>query len=72
METTLKFKTNINCDGCVATVTPILDKAQGICHWDVDLEDENKLLTVHSTGVTSEEIIRRIGEVGFKAEEITK
>ncbi len=72
METTLKFKTNINCDGCVATVTPILDEAQGICHWDVDLEDENKLLTIHSTGVTSEEIIRRIGEVGFKAEEITK
>jgi hypothetical protein len=25
----MKFKTNIKCDGCIATVTPILDHAVG-------------------------------------------
>jgi hypothetical protein len=32
----LHFKTNINCGGCVAKVTPKLNETEGICHWSVD------------------------------------
>lgn len=33
---TLQFKTNINCSGCVAKVTPELNETEGIWHWNVD------------------------------------
>ena len=32
----LKFKTNINCGGCVAQATPFLDEACGIGNWEVN------------------------------------
>ena len=68
MENTLKFKTNINCNGCKATVTPVLDQAEGICHWEVDLENDDKVLSVHSEGITSGEVIEKLKSVGFEAE----
>ncbi len=46
---TLKFKTNINCGGCIAKVTPFLDKAEGIASWSVDTNVPEKILTVKPT-----------------------
>ena len=43
---TKKFKTNIKCTGCVATVTPFLDEAVGERQWEVDLTDPSRILTV--------------------------
>jgi len=63
-----KFKTNIKCGGCVSKVTPVLNEAEGICHWNVDTNSEYKVLSVHSKGITEEEIIRRVTEAGFKIE----
>lgn len=68
MDTLLKFKTNINCNGCKATVTPFLDKTDGICHWDVDLENKDKILTVHSTGISAEEVKKVIKQAGYNSE----
>lgn len=65
------FKTNINCGGCVATVKPHLDQAEGLCHWEVDLQSKDRVLTVHSEGITEEEVIRTVQEAGFKIEPIT-
>lgn len=65
---TLKFKTNINCGGCVATVTPFLNEAEGICHWNVDTAGKDKILTVTSDGITEKEIIQKVEEAGFKIE----
>ena len=56
----LQFKTNINCGGCVASVKPHLDNADGICHWEVDTTNKDKVLTVKSTGITEEQVIETI------------
>lgn len=64
------FKTNINCSGCVANVTPALNAAEGICHWTVDTENANKILTVHSDGITENEIINAVKSAGYKIETI--
>lgn len=69
---TLKFKTNINCSGCVAKVTPFLNDADGICHWDVDTVNKDKILSVHSEGITEEEVIKKVQEAGFKIELLTQ
>ena len=49
-----QFKTNINCGGCIASVKPHLDKAEGICHWEVDTANKDKVLTVKSEGITDQ------------------
>ncbi len=64
----LKFKTNINCNGCVGKVTPFLNDTDGICHWDVDTANKDKILSVHTEGITEEEVIEKVQEAGFKIE----
>jgi len=68
----LQFKTNINCGGCVAKVKPFLNEAEGICHWEVDTANKDKILSVHSDGITQEEIIKKVQEAGFKIELLTQ
>lgn len=67
-EKTLVFRTNINCSGCVAQVTPALEGAEGVCHWNVDTSDKNKTLVVHSTGITADQVIQKVNEAGFQIE----
>ncbi|MFV0472257.1 MAG: heavy-metal-associated domain-containing protein [Paludibacteraceae bacterium] len=66
----LKFKTNLNCGGCVSKVQSGLDKAEGICHWNVDIDSADKTLTVSSKGITAEKVVAIIKSKGFEAETI--
>ncbi len=67
----LQFKTNINCSSCVATVTPFLNDAEGVCHWDVDTTTKDKVLSVKSEGITEQEVIEAVQKAGFKIESLT-
>ncbi|MBV8251089.1 MAG: hypothetical protein JO154_00680 [Chitinophaga sp.] len=67
---TYKFKTNINCSGCVAAVTPHLNKEEGISHWNVDTKVDEKILTVEAHGKTAEEVAAVVAKAGFAAEKI--
>lgn len=67
-----QFKTNINCGGCVASVTPHLDNAAGICEWNVDTNNKDKVLTVKTEGVTRDQVLDLIKKAGFKAEPLAE
>jgi copper chaperone len=67
---TQKFKTNINCGNCVATVTPFLNQIDEVENWKVDTENPNKILTVEGNDCTADEIIAVIKKAGFNAEVI--
>lgn len=67
---TLKFRTNINCGGCVAKVTPFLNKQEGVKSWEVDTNSPDKILTVESNSASEEEVKATLQRVGFKAEKI--
>jgi copper chaperone len=67
----IQFKTNINCGGCVATVKPHLDNAEGICHWEIDTTNKDKILTVHSDGITREQVLEIVRKAGYTAEPLT-
>jgi copper chaperone len=67
---TLKFKTNIKCSGCIATVSPYLDDLTGIENWEVDTVHPDKILTVASENVSSEKVISKLKEAGYSAETI--
>lgn len=64
----LKFKTNINCGGCIVKVKPHLDNAEGVSNWEVDTANKNKVLTVKTDGITQEEVIETVIKAGFKIE----
>jgi len=63
-----QFKTNINCAGCIASVKPHLDNANGIFEWEVDTANKDKILTVKSEGISKKQIIETIEKAGFKIE----
>ncbi len=67
---TLKFKTNVNCGGCIANVTPHLNKLSGIDKWSVDTTTPQKVLTVESADLTADAIIETLKLAGFRGEVI--
>ena len=67
---TLKFKTNINCMGCVSKVTPELDKLTAIENWEVDIRNKDKVLTVEASSDKESEVIAAVEKAGFKIEKI--
>lgn len=68
---TQQFKTTIKCSGCVAQVTPALNKLLGEHNWNVDIQNPDKILTVDPVSpVAASEIIEAVSNTGFKAEKI--
>ena len=65
---TLKFKTNVNCGGCIATVTPHLNKVKGIISWNVDTTTPSKIMTVETDGINADVIIATMKVAGYKAD----
>ena len=67
---TLKFKTNINCGGCISKVTPLLNNQEGVESWEVDTVNPDKILTIKSNGASEEDVKATLQKVGFKAEAV--
>ena len=65
----LKFKTNIKCAGCVATVTPFLNEALGEQKWNVDYNDPSKVLTVNDVQDVNT-VVRAVEKAGYRAEQL--
>ncbi|MBR9998378.1 MAG: heavy-metal-associated domain-containing protein [Cyclobacteriaceae bacterium] len=60
-----KFRTNINCNGCIKSVTPYLDQLKP-AEWQVDIQDKRKVLEVKSDQITEAEIIKKVREAGYE------
>lgn len=69
---TLKFRTNINCGGCIAKVTPFLNEVRNILKWEVDTSNPMKILTVETDILCEEDIISILLKAGYKAETLSE
>jgi copper chaperone len=69
---TLKFKTNINCSGCIGSVTPHLNAVEGI-NWQVDTTNPDKILTVETENesIAADKIKQVVEKAGFKIETLS-
>ena len=68
---TYKFKTNIKCGNCVATVTPFLNGIAEVEDWEVDTKSPDKTLTVTSSApVDASKVIAELNKAGYQAETI--
>lgn len=67
---TLKFKTNINCGGCIKSVTPHLNELDNIDSWKVDIENPDKILEVKLESGDEKTVIEAVSNAGFKIEKV--
>lgn len=68
---TNRFKTNINCGGCIKSVTPHLNSLENIESWKVDIDNSDKILEVTSEGAIENEIVAAVQKAGFEIEPLT-
>ena len=66
----MKFKTNIKCSGCIAAVTPFLNKAVGEKSWNVDVQNPDKVLMIDRQDVPADDVVKAVQDAGYKAEKI--
>jgi len=67
MKSSLQFKTNLNCESCVAAVKPFLDDVPNIRNWGVDTTTSDKLLTVAGDNITRDSVTAAVAKAGFVA-----
>ncbi|MCF8302405.1 MAG: heavy-metal-associated domain-containing protein [Bacteroidales bacterium] len=66
---TLKFKTNMKCEGCVKMVNASLEQLQGINNIETDLDSKDRTLVVEADDKLSEkDIINKVQQAGYTAE----
>ena len=65
-----KYKTNINCGGCVASVTPHLNASNDIKSCEVDTANPQKVLTVETDTLSDEAVREIVVKAGYKAQPI--
>lgn len=65
-----QFKTNINCSGCIESVTPYLSANNEIKHWEVDTKSPDKVLTIETDNLSDEMIREIVKKAGYKAEKL--
>ncbi len=65
---TLKFKTNVKCGACVATITPAMNQLN-LEKWEVDLKDPNRILSVEGE-VDEEKVKEALKKSGYQGESI--
>lgn len=65
---TLKFKTNIKCSGCIATVTPFLNNIPEISKWEVNTETPEKVLTIEADDeLNAGTVVETLEKAGYVA-----
>ena len=64
----MKFKSNINCQNCVAKVKNTLDTLVGAEAWKVDIENPSKILDISNPDTSAAEVVNKLKRIGFTAE----
>ncbi len=67
-----QFKTNINCGGCIASITPHLNANTDIKSWEVDTANPQKVLTVETDTLSDEAVREIVNKAGYKAEKLSQ
>ena len=65
----LTFTSNIACNGCVSKVKPFLDELEGITKWEVDIENPQNILSVHTDKLSADQIQKAVIKAGYQLED---
>ena len=67
---TIKFKTNINCGGCLKTVTPHLNELENVDSWKVDINNPDKILEVKLEDGNENAVVSAVKKAGFEIDKM--
>lgn len=70
---TLRFKTNLKCNGCIQAITPGMNEITEISSWKVFLDDPDKILEVNHQNdekELSEKVINAVSKAGYSIEKV--
>ncbi len=67
---TVKYKTNINCNGCIKSVTPFLNDLDNVDLWKVDIENPDKILEVTLDDDNDKTVTDAVKKAGFEINKI--
>ncbi len=67
---TVKFKTNINCSGCIKSVTPFLNEVDNLDTWKVDTDNPDKILDVTLDDENETTVINAVKNAGYEIEKV--
>ncbi|WP_034041737.1 heavy-metal-associated domain-containing protein [Wocania ichthyoenteri] len=68
--TIVKYKTNIQCTGCIKSLTPVLNNLDNIDSWKVDLDHQDRFLEVELDDDKKDVVFNAVKGLGFEIEEI--
>ncbi len=66
----LKFKTNVNCNHCIAKITPFLNDEKRVAEWSVDTANPDKILTVKGEDIDGQIVKDALAKAGYLAEQL--
>ena len=64
------FKTNINCDHCIKSVTPYLNEVDNVETWKVDTNTPDKILEVQLDDEDLNSVVNAVTAAGFEIAEV--
>lgn len=71
---TLRFKTNLKCNGCVQAIKPGMSSIAGIKSWNVLLDVQDKILEVDIDDDAEQNIvsetISEVSKAGYQIEQL--
>ena len=71
----IQFKTNINCGGCIKSVTPFLNSLDDLDAWQVNTAVPEKILTVEteiSPNEMEQKVIAAVSQAGFSIQKFSE
>lgn len=66
----IKFKTNVNCNHCIAKITPFMNDEKRIVEWSVDINNPDKIMTVKGEEVDGQIVKDTLAKAGYIAEQL--
>jgi copper chaperone len=67
---TVKYKTNINCNNCIQSVTPFLNELDNLDSWKVDIDNPDKILEVELDDDNDAGVVKAVEQAGYKIEKV--
>jgi len=64
------FKTNINCNNCIKSVSPFLNELDNIDLWSVDIDNPDKILNVELDDENENAVIEAVKKAGYEIQKI--
>lgn len=66
----VKFKTNINCNNCINSVSPFLNALDNIDLWSVNIDNPDKILNVDMDDENESVVIDAVKKAGYQIQKI--